>query len=94
MVAAECEDRCQLKEHKGYDTCNRSGDCQMKMDERYALSYQPGEQGHIARLECALEWAAKNFDMLAKMDEKHGRIASAALSRKQAKECRDAVAAK
>ena len=23
-----CEDRCFLKEHKGYDTCQRAGVCQ------------------------------------------------------------------
>ena len=63
-------------------------------DVRFAVEYEPTEQGHIARLEAALEWAAKNFDMIASIDLKHGRHASAALSAKQAKECRDAIAAR
>ena len=28
--AKECADRCQLKEHKGYDTCQQSGECAYK----------------------------------------------------------------
>ena len=30
----DCEDRCQLKEHKGYDTCQVAGLCQQLEDEK------------------------------------------------------------
>lgn len=63
-------------------------------DERFAIEYQPTEQGRITRLENALEWAAKNFDMIAAADRQYGKTASAALADKQAKECRDAIAAR
>lgn len=63
-------------------------------DDRFAIEYQPTEVGHIRRLEAALEWAAKNFDMLAAIDRKYGRTESATVSDKQAAECRAAIAAK
>ena len=66
----------------------------MKNDERYAIEYQPTEHGRIARLENALEWAAKNFEMIAAIDRKYGRTESATVSDKQAAECRAAIAAK
>lgn len=35
----DCQERCQLKEMKGYDTCARAGYCQMLEDE-FALNEQ------------------------------------------------------
>jgi hypothetical protein len=47
----EAEDCCQLKEHKGYDSCQRAGECLMLRDladleaTRAAHSYTEEQHG-------------------------------------------------
>ena len=54
---AECEDRCQLREHKGYDSCQLAGRCEWLQDEieRLVPKAETGEQwAYICKLEAEL----------------------------------------
>jgi hypothetical protein len=73
----DCEDRCQLKEHKGYDDCNHTGVCQhlkAEIDARYQrLSYRAptaaGGKNYLALMaesNLPIELAVEIADLLDK----------------------------
>lgn len=37
----DCEDRCQLLEHKGYRTCSLTGHCEQILSKEDADDYEP-----------------------------------------------------
>ena len=53
----DCEDRCQLREHKGYDTRSRVGRCEWLQGEisRLVPKAESGaDRAHICKLEAEL----------------------------------------